>query len=281
MASPLEIVLPLRNPTPVLAKTVRSLTEQTDRDFAVLISDNGTGGGQENLDAALAQLREAGLAVRTVRPPQELGRIEHWNWAHRQTTGDWIKPLFVGDWLAPGYVAATRRQIAAQPAADVVNCSLCSHFRDGTSKETLYPEGYRSPAEVLREAFQKGNNFGGPVNQCYRRLAFDLVGGFPPALPVSGDFWLTLMLALRGGLHTTSAVLGHFDYHPDRFSTNFPYGRINGDRELVTILLAATSYANFVEIPAPTAERNKFFAFLLRRWAKDCLRRFLARGATS
>src|SRR3954471_7937316 len=88
----LEIVIPLRKPTDVLLKTARSVAAQTERDaIAVLLSDNGAAPEDPVAAEARAILREAGVQVRLVRPPEELGRVEHWNWSHRQATAEWIK----------------------------------------------------------------------------------------------------------------------------------------------------------------------------------------------
>src|SRR3954463_15602664 len=95
----IEVVMPLRNPTAVLRQSIASLASQTTRDFSVCLSDNWSVKGQEFFDEAEAQLRAAGVPVRRVRPPVELGRVEHWNWSHHQCEAQWIKPLFGGDWL--------------------------------------------------------------------------------------------------------------------------------------------------------------------------------------
>jgi hypothetical protein len=274
----LEIVIPLRKPTDVLLKTARSLAAQTERDgFAVLFSDNGTAPEDPVAAQAIALLREAGISTRLVRPPEELGRIEHWNWSHRQSTAEWIKPLFVGDWLEPEYAATVLHRIREKPAADLIHCSMRSHLPDGSSRDTIFTASVRTPAEILAEACASGNNIGGPVNICFRRLAFEAVGGYPPALPVSGDFWLMLMLALRHGLITCPEILANYNYPGARFSTNFPYTRINGDRELFIILLAATSYANFHEIPVSIPQRNRFFARLAKRTFKERLQAWWGR----
>lgn len=273
MACELEIVVPLRNPTEVLRKTAESLGAQTDRSFSVLISDNHSTRGLEFVQEAIDHLTRAGIPVRRCRPPEEIGRVEHWNWSHRQAIADWIKPLFVGDWLEARYVERTRAAIAAGPDVDIINCSVGSHNPDGGSSETVYPGGFRSPKEVLAAAFANGNCFGGPINICFKRFTFDLVGGYPPALPVSADFWLILMLALRKGLMTCPEVLTHFNYHPDRFSTNFPMHRINGPREYFVILSAATSLAAFNETPHAVGPRNRLFLRLIRDEARRRLRR--------
>src|ERR1043165_9189452 len=124
----LEIVVPLRKPTDVLLKTARSLAAQTERDgFAVLFSDNGPTPDEDPIAAqAMAILGEAGVQARLVRPPEELGRVEHWNWSHRQAEAGGIKPLFVGDWLEPEYAATIHRRIREKPAADLIHCSMRS-----------------------------------------------------------------------------------------------------------------------------------------------------------
>lgn len=276
----LQIVLPLRNPSEVLAKTVQSLAEQTSRDFSVLISDNHSTKGTISIASAVRTLEQHGLNVRVVQPPEEIGRVEHWNWSHRQATADWIKPLFVGDWLETSYVAALHGAVASHPQAEIVNCSFASHHADGTRQDTVYPGGFRTPGQVLAEAFRVGNNFGGPVNVCFRRLAFECIGGYPPALPVSADFWVTLMIALRRGLVTLPEVLAHFHYHPARFSTNFPTSRIDGPREFEVILTAATSWACFQEIPHDATARERLLRGLqspswrqkLRRWLRSAFK---------
>ena len=268
MSHSFEIVIPARNPTEILEKTIASLLAQSDRDFSVLISDNFSAKGVERLLQAQEALQRANLPVRMIRPPEELGRIEHWNWSHRQAQADWIKPLFVGDWLEPHYVRQMRAAMHGSPEVDIIGCSFAAHHADGTIDDALCHGGFRSPEEALAAACEEGNCFGGPVNHCFRKLAFDLVGGYPPALPVSADFWLILMLAVRKGIVTCSDILGHFNYHSARFSTNFPWTRINGDRELFIILLAATSAADFAEIPVPLHVRNRFFARLLKRQVK-------------
>jgi hypothetical protein len=273
MQPDLEIIIPVRNPTEVFMKTIDSLAAQSDRGIRVLISDNHSTAGSEWIDRARQTLEAASIPVQFVQPRIEVGRVEHWNWSHRQSDAEWIKPLFVGDWLDVQYVAATKAAIVARPEVEIVHCSTGIHQSDGTRSDTVYPGGFRTPEQVLAAAFAGGNAFGGPVNICFRREAFDLVGGYPPALPISADFWLILMLALRHGLATCPEVLVHFNYHPARFSSNFPTKRIHGPREFLVILMAATSYACFHEIPHETGPRNRLFLRLLRDMIKARLRK--------
>jgi hypothetical protein len=275
----IEVVMPLRNPTAVLRQSIASLASQSTREFSVCLSDNWSVKGQELFDEAEAQLRAAGVATRRVRPPLELGRIEHWNWSHHQCAAEWIKPLFAGDWLGEAYVATTRAAIVDHPAVDVVNCTLTSHFQDGFEHATPLAGGFHSPEEVLASAFRDGNRIGGPQNICLRKSAFTTGGGYPPALPVSADYWVYLLLALRNGLATCPEPLAHFNYHPDRFSTSFPLSRIHAEREELIILLAASSHADFAGIPAQYEDRNRFFLHLGKRRLKARLRKALDQRA--
>src|SRR5882724_712314 len=170
MAATLEIVIPLRNPTNVLENTVRSLVHQKAKTFSVLFSDNFSTQGREIIESSAGALRAAGLAVRGVKPPEELGRVEHWNWSHRQATADWIKPLFVGDWLEPIYVTRVLQAMEDWPGVEIINCSFVTHLADGDPTEVIYRGGVRSPEEVMADACKEGNCFGGPISICFRKL---------------------------------------------------------------------------------------------------------------
>jgi hypothetical protein len=110
-------------------------------------------------------------------------------------------------------------------------------------------------------------------------LAFTTAGGYPPALPVSADYWIYLLLSLRNGLATCPEALAHFNYHPDRFSTNMPLSRIHPEREELIILLAASSHADFAGIPAQYEQRNRSLLRLGKRRLKARLQQALAKRA--
>ena len=122
----LQIIIPLRNPPPVLEKTVSSLVAQDNREFSVLLSDNHSTEGLELIEAAAVALQQAGITVHRARPPFELGRVEHWNWAHHQATVDWVKPIFVGDWLEPGYVAELSAAVIGNPECSMSTVRMSS-----------------------------------------------------------------------------------------------------------------------------------------------------------
>ena len=68
----LEIIIPVRNPDERLARTVASLAAQTDRQFSVLLSDNGSTSGLNHIKEAQQQLAAVGIPVRRIQAPGEM-----------------------------------------------------------------------------------------------------------------------------------------------------------------------------------------------------------------
>jgi hypothetical protein len=253
MNSFLEIVMPLRNPGDKLIETVGSLEAQTERNFSVLISDNFSSTGREWIDRALSRLQVAGIPARLVRPPFELGRVEHWNWAHGQVTSDWLKPLFVGDLLAPRYVKALLARVVARPKARLVRCEFTVRTSENEYQATRAPclEQTLTPVEFLRYFPHLGNWIGGPVNQAYHREAWRAAGGFMPQLPACADFQLSVIIALRHGIELINEALATFQLHTQRFSHGITRRGVNGCFEVWLILRCARNYCYNAHLPWP------------------------------
>lgn len=234
MATTFEILIPVRNPTEVFRKTVESLAAQTDKNFSVLISDNFSTTGHEHMAAALAALTDAGLTVKKIRPPAELGRVEHWNWLHYQSAADWLKPLFAGDWLEPDYVATVRGIAAEEPRCAYVYCGYHLH-RDGkTSGGAGHWSGRFFTAEEMQDVVLRyGMQFGPPSAAAYRRDVFLRAGGYEPTLPICADSLLFCKLAARHGAYGVPRVCANFFIHAARFSDTLPKKQRETFREVM------------------------------------------------
>jgi hypothetical protein len=228
----IEVILPLRNPLDVLHKTAELLAAQTDREFSVLISDNHSTSGREHMETAAKVLREAGLAVRVIQPPQALERVEHWNWAHYQSRAAWLKPLFAGDWLEPAYIGRLREAIAADPRCRYVFSNSYYHAGDAppvTGENRSGP--YRPPAYWQDIVLRYGMQFGPPSAAAYERTAFMALGGYPTTLPITADSLFFCTLAARFGATGLAEPLCHFQLHAGRFSIGLPGKRRDTFRE--------------------------------------------------
>jgi hypothetical protein len=218
----IEILLPIRNPTAVLDRTIESLLAQTDRGFTVLISDNFSRDGLDRIGEAARRLEAAGIVVRAIRPPVELGRVQHWNWLHLQSEAEWLKPLFVGDWLEKDCVREWRAAAAADPnIAFILFHFLLHKGLDGpvyATGDCGGVSGLLTPESAAELGLLRGNFLGGPVNVVYQRWAFQAAGGHQTSLPLTADYDLYLRLALQVSTFIIPKVLGHFTLHENRYA---------------------------------------------------------------
>jgi glycosyltransferase involved in cell wall biosynthesis len=262
----LEVILPLRNPPAVLEQSVKSLLAQTDRRFSVLLSDNHSTQGAELLADAEKQLTQAGLVVRRVSPPAELGRVEHWNWAHYESGAEWVKPLFAGDWLEPGYIAALHFAASACPGCRYIFSPFVLHQGEQPPKVVANPwtGRFHRAADMERIVLSYGMQFGPPSAAAYERSAFIGLGGYPTTLPICADSLLFCAMAARYGALGLPEAMCHFNIHGARFSTTLPQKRKATFQEKFTFYFMLANRAWFDGVDFPWLA----FARLLAREAR-------------
>lgn len=112
-----EVVCPVRNGGKHFSATLRSLHGQGGPGCALLISDNYSTDGNP-WQEALAEL--TGWEIRMLKPPAELGRVEHWNWALGESSAGVVKLMMSGDVLEPGAIESMRAAFAANASVGLV-----------------------------------------------------------------------------------------------------------------------------------------------------------------
>ena len=245
MSPALEIIIPLRNPGIELAQTVASLTLQTNREFGVLLCDNFSTTGLEPVQMAQKQLTSAGIAVHCVKPPFELRRIEHWNWAHAESRAEWLKPLPPGGTLKPSYVQQLKQRIGQQPKAQLVRCEL--EMEPGIQTPTI--PASLAPSDFLNYFPAQMEWLAGSVNFAYRRTAWLAVGGYCPQLPGCATLNLNVTLALHHGLENLPEPLATSAPHQPSSLNAIGDGRVNLPLELWLILRQARNYCLSAKLP--------------------------------
>lgn len=261
----IELILPLRNPTEVLKQTVSSITGQTDRGFSVLISDNHSTTGGQLIDAAAEEFQKSGISVRRIKPPVELGRVEHWNWAHHQAQAEWLKPVFAGDWLELDYVARLQAVRAANPACRYIFASYVLHQVNKPPQivSSAWAGRFYPAAEMKTAVLRYGMQFGPPSAAAYERAAFSELGGYPTPLPICSDSLLFCAMASRYGVFGLAEPLCHFNIHGARFSTGLSEKRKFTFQETITYLcmLGYEAWSGMTSF-----SREAFLRLLLREW---------------
>lgn len=254
MSAPwLEIIIPVRNPGDPFEGTINSLVAQSDREFGVALSDNYSSSGLDRLESARARLEESGIQARRIRPPFQLSRVEHWNWAHHSSDSLWLKPLFVGDTIDREYVSRLRQRVQSAPSARLVRCSFKMITRRSVVQSLDPPVACD---RLTREEFLNyyplhGNWLGSPINFAYERTAFRGAGGFSTQLPGCADLNLFVSLALRHGIELLPESLATFHLHEERFSHGIHRRRVIGSLELWFILRQAYNYCVEQRLPWP------------------------------
>ncbi len=279
----LDIIIPVRNPGTKLMETIDSLRSQTERNFRVVLSDNHSSSGLDFLAEAEKRLQQYGIPVHRVKPCQELGRVQHWNWAHAQAQAAWLKPLFVGDLLLPSYIERIRERAVTQPTCSLIRCEYETQFGDGGRVATVAPfkEISLTPQQFLYWFPSHGNWIGAPLNVTYRRAAWCALGGYSVQLPACADLNLNVMLSLHHGIEIIPEVLAIFQLHNQRFSHSIVRRRVIGSFELWLILRQAQNYCWNAHLrwPASGVARGVARQLKIDYWqpAKQSLKRILLR----
>ena len=250
MTPTLEIIIPVCNPDGRLLQTAASLVAQTDRRFEVLLGDNFSQTGSEHLAEAARQLQAAGIAVRQVKAPSELKRLEHWNWLHSQARADWLKPLLSGDILKPEYVARLRKRVDEKPQAQLVRCN--AELRTEWGMEILRAPFVHAGIEAAQfcEYFPaKVDWISRASNVACQRIAWLATGGYSLQLPGFASLNLNVILALHHGLENIPEPLVTIE-SADRLPLNEVDGaRVNFPLELWLILRQARNYSIAARLP--------------------------------
>lgn len=250
--SPLEIIIPVRSDGAELAATIASLLVQADRRFSVLLGDALPAPDSMSLNEAERKLTAVGIAVRRLKPPSGFCALEHWNWAHAQSTADWLKPLAPGERLKPGYVSALLAHIADKPQARFVRCD--AQFDTDWGPEILrapFSDAAISPAQFVDHFPARIDWISRSVNVAYHRAAWLAAGGFSPQFPVFAALNLNAILALHHGIENLAQPLVVADY-TDAFPLNAGgRGQVNLCLELWLLLRQVRNYCQSAKIPWP------------------------------
>ncbi len=187
----------------LLDQNLQALVQQTDRDFTVLVVDDGSQGAEAlrylaGVEAAYRQLR-----LRLIRQPNRyLGAAR--NAGIRAATTACVI-LLDDDNLAFPSMVASLKQAVRLSGADVVTCGI-RHFHDAARPPQAAPAGH-GPDQV----FAAGPVLVGAVHNCfgdasgiYRRAVFDRVGYFHEQRGVTFEDWQMHLRVIAAGCRLLS-----------------------------------------------------------------------------
>jgi glycosyltransferase involved in cell wall biosynthesis len=189
------IAIPTYNRCGTVARAVASALAQTHREIEVVVLDNASTDGTEEL---VGSLEERDGRLRYVRRSENIGLVPNLDSAFREGAGDYVMLLADDDWIEEGYVEGCLRALRERPELSMAagrprNMRDGQEVAHGTPTEMLDPD----PAARVRRYFELVDD-NAPLHGLVRR---SMVRAQPPMRRVLAFDWLWVAgLAFAGGV---------------------------------------------------------------------------------
>jgi hypothetical protein len=209
-AEPLvSIGLPVRNGERTLDTAVRSVLDQTYDQIELVISDNASDDGTEEMCRRFAR---SDARVRYIRQPHDIGLVPNFNAVLHAARGTYFRWIGDDDWLTPGYVSRCAAVLDAD--ADLVLVTTQQgHVEPDGSVETAPYHGtaLRStePVERFGEMLRLLNESRLQLDPLYGMLRRSAVARLPRPIMLFEDQVLAARLALAGPIAHVGDVLSY------------------------------------------------------------------------
>ncbi len=203
--------MPLYNGEAFVAEAVRSVLDQTDRDFELIIYDDGSTDRGAAVASRLIEDDRRACMVRAAH--QGLGATLRDAFA--MARGELIGQIDADDRLHPKALALCRRALEKRPDAGYV---YTRHRRIDINGNVL---GGGTHDRVPFDKNKMLIDFLTPHFRLYRKAAYDAVGGWDSSLKAATDYELCLRLVDRFPVCHVPRVLYDYRQHPGSISAAF------------------------------------------------------------
>lgn len=189
----ISVVIPLYNKQSEIARTLRSVVEQSLAPREIIVVDDGsTDESQSRVREVMAHYPDAPIRL-IVQPNRGVSAAR--NRGIREAVGDYVALLDGDDFWHTGYIAEVARLIEASGDAEALSTGF---YIVNNGQRLLAPtptsEGWIDPArEALLGRF--------PIIPSTATLRRDMlldIGGFPEGMRIGEDQWLWVRLIQRG-----------------------------------------------------------------------------------
>lgn len=222
-----SVIVPTYNCARWLAESLDSIFAQTDRDYEVVVVDDGS---TDDTPAVLAGYAGRIRVVQGAHGGLSAAR----NLGLAAATGEWVAFHDADDVALPDRLAWSRGFLAEHPAFDAVFGNGERMAGDGPGGSRLVPAEFF--AQTAGRALGAGDLFAGyPVyfqGALVPRRAFEAAGRFDPTYPVQPDIEYAYRLLSRCRAACVDRVLFRYRWH----TTNNSRDRLGGRQDIARIL---------------------------------------------
>ena len=187
----------------LLRQNLEALQRQTDRDFSVIVVDDGSQSSEASLFLANLEQTYRDLSPRLVRQPNRyLGAAR--NTGIRTATTDFVILLDDDNLAFPTMVERLKRAVRCS-GADIVTCGI-RHFHDasGPPDESGFGHGPDQLFAGGPVAVGAVHNCFGDASGIYRRAMIEQIGGFHERPGVTFEDWQLHLRAVVSGFRLLS-----------------------------------------------------------------------------
>jgi glycosyltransferase involved in cell wall biosynthesis len=204
-----SVGLPVRNGVSGIQDTVHSILGQDWGDLEVIISDNGSDDGTEDLCRALAR---ADGRVRYHRQHRNIGLLNNFSWVMNEARGRYFRWIGHGDQLEPSYLTRTLERFAADDRLILVTTQLSFIEPDGVARTAVYRgralESDRA-VERFAEMLRLQNDDHRLLDPLYGVVRRVPIAAIPRRNMLRDDEVFAAKMALAGPWGHVSEVLAH------------------------------------------------------------------------
>lgn len=205
----MSIGLPVRNGEQTVGRAVRSVLEQDHTYLELVISDNASDDGTEEICRELAR---SDARVRYIRQPENIGLIPNFYAVLHQARGAYFKWMGHDDWLTPTFVRRCVEVFEDDPALLVVTTRQ-GHVGAGGEVESASYDGSElrsmDPLERFREMLRVYNASPLMLDPLYGLMRPALVTRLPRPVMLYEDQIFAGRLALAGPFGHIDEVLSY------------------------------------------------------------------------
>lgn len=216
-----SIGLPVRDGEEHLEAAIRSILDQTFADFELIVSDNASSDGTEEIGLSFAELDER---VTFRRSERNLGAAPNFNLTFQLSSGEYFKWAAHDDVLAPEFLARCVEVLDADPGVALAHSEVLFIDQDGS------PIGRYDPPTARLDSPDRTERFADLVLR--NHLCLDIFGLIraetlrpTPLLGsyISSDRVLLAELGLRGRFGIVGEPFFRSRDHPGRSVRAIPF----------------------------------------------------------